>query len=142
MLDPGGHVANWNAGAERIKGYTEAEIVGAHFSRFYAPDDVDAGVPAQSLEKARREGRYEAEGWRLRKDGTRFWANVVVDAIHDENGTLIGFAKITRDLTERREAQLQLEQSRQQLFQSQKMEAVGQLTGGLMILPRSGVLRG
>jgi PAS domain S-box-containing protein len=131
MLDPEGRVANWNTGAARIKGYTEADIVGQHFSRFYTPEDLDARVPWTALETARREGRFEAEGWRLRKDGTRFWASVIIDAIHDETGTLIGFAKITRDLTERREAQLQLQQSQAQLFQSQKMEAVGQLTGGL-----------
>jgi PAS domain S-box-containing protein len=131
MLDPDGRVDNWNAGAERIKGYVASEIVGQHFSRFYVPEDVEAGVPVNALEKARREGRYEAEGWRVRKDGTRFWASVVVDAIRDDDGGLIGFAKITRDLTERREAQLQLDQSQQLLFQSQKMEAVGQLTGGL-----------
>ncbi|MBV8458201.1 MAG: PAS domain S-box protein, partial [Acetobacteraceae bacterium] len=131
MLDPEGHVTNWNTGAERIKGYSAAEIIGQHFSRFYTPEDFDAGVPARALETARREGRYEAEGWRRRKDGTRFWASVVIDAVHDDDGALIGFAKITRDLTERREAQLQLEQSREQLFQAQKMEAVGQLTGGL-----------
>ena len=131
MLDPDGLVTNWNAGAQRIKGYTAAEITGQHFSRFYTPEDRDAGVPAQALATARREGRYEAEGWRCRKDGSRFWASVVIDAIHDDSGALIGFAKITRDLTERRQAQLQLEQSRELLFQSQKMEAVGQLTGGL-----------
>jgi PAS domain S-box-containing protein len=131
LLDPDGHVTNWNAGAARIKGYAEQEILGKHFSTFYTPEDIDTRVPWNSLEKARREGRYEAEGWRLRRDGSRFWAGVVVDAIHDEDGNLIGFAKITRDLTERREAQLELEQSREQLLHSQKMEAVGQLTGGL-----------
>jgi PAS domain S-box-containing protein len=131
MLDPEGRVTSWNAGAERIKGYTVSEIVGQHFSTFYTPGDAEAGVPANALEKARREGRYEAEGWRVRKDGSPFWAGVVLDAIYDDDGTLIGFAKITRDLTERREALLQLEQSRAQLFQSQKMEAVGHLTGGL-----------
>jgi PAS domain S-box-containing protein len=131
MLNPDGRVANWNAGAARIKGYSEAEIVGEHFSRFYAPEDRDAGLPQKALDTARREGRFEAEGWRCRKDGSRFWAGVVVDAIHDDNGDLIGFAKITRDLTERREAQMHLEQSREQLFHSQKMEAIGQLTGGL-----------
>ncbi|HEY0184519.1 MAG TPA: PAS domain S-box protein [Rhodopila sp.] len=131
MLDPDGYVSNWNTGAERIKGYSASEIVGQHFSRFYAPGDVDAGVPARALARARQEGRYEAEGWHYRKDGSRFWAGVVIDAIRDESGELIGFAKITRDLTERRETQLQLEQSREQLFQAQKMEAVGQLTGGL-----------
>jgi PAS domain S-box-containing protein len=131
MLDPEGHVANWNAGAARIKGYTADEIVGEHFSRFYTPEDFDAGVPKRAIETARETGRYEAEGWRVRKDGTRFWASVVLDAIRGEDGELIGFAKITRDMTEKREAQLRLEESREQLFRSQKMEALGQLTGGL-----------
>ena len=131
MLDPEGHITNWNAGAERIKGFTAAEITGQHFSRFYTQADIDVDLPTLALETARREGRYEAEGWRRRKNGETFWANVVVDAIHDDNGRLLGFAKITRDLTERRETQMQLEQSREQLFQAQKMEAVGQLTGGL-----------
>jgi len=131
MLDPEGRVANWNAGAQRIKGYTPAEIVGEHFSRFYTAEDFEAGVPKRALETARETGRYEAEGWRMRKDGTRFWASVVLDAIRDEDGRLIGFAKITRDMTEKREAQLRLEESREQLFRAQKMEALGQLTGGL-----------
>jgi PAS domain S-box-containing protein len=130
MLDLDGNVTSWNPGAERIKGYAAAEIIGKHFSHFYTTEDAEAGVPATALETARREGRYEAEGWRRRKDGTLFWAGVVVDAIYD-GGVLVGFAKITRDLTERREAQLALDQSRELLFQSQKMEAVGQLTGGL-----------
>jgi PAS domain S-box-containing protein len=124
-------VTNWNAGAERIKGYSPEEIVGEHFSRFYTPEDFDAGVPKRALETARETGRYEAEGWRVRKDGTRFWASVVIDAIRDEDGELIGFAKITRDQTEKRETQLRLEESREQLFRAQKMEALGQLTGGL-----------
>jgi PAS domain S-box-containing protein len=131
MLDPEGRVTNWNAGAERIKGYSPDEIIGQHFSRFYTSDDFDAGVPKRALETARETGRYEAEGWRVRKDGTRFWASVVIDAIKDEDGKIIGFAKITRDQTEKREAQLRLEESREQLFRSQKMEALGQLTGGL-----------
>jgi PAS domain S-box-containing protein len=131
MLSPEGLVSNWNAGAERIKGYGAEEIVGEHFSRFYTAEDREARVPWRALETARREGRYEAEGWRQRKDGTRFWASVVIDAIRDESGELIGFAKVTRDLTERRQAQLELEQSREQLFQAQKMEALGHLTGGL-----------
>ena len=130
MLDPDGLVTNWNVGAARIKHYGADEILGQHFSVFYSPEDRVAGAPAVALETARREGRYEAESWRIRKDGSRFWASVVIDAVHD-GGVLVGFAKITRDLTERREAQIQLEQSREQLFQSQKMEAVGQLTGGL-----------
>ena len=131
MLDPKGCVTSWNAGAERIKGYAAEEILGQHFSAFYTEEDRKAGVPKQALETARREGKYEAEGWRVRKDGTRFWASLVIDAICDEDGKLVGFAKITRDMTEKRETQLQLEQSREQLFRSQKMEALGQLTGGL-----------
>ena len=131
MLDPDGRVTNWNAGAQRIKGYTPDEIIGEHFSRFYTPEDLDVGVPTTALETARETGRYEAEGWRMRKDRTRFWASVVIDAIRDEQGELIGFAKITRDMTEKRENQLRLEESREQLFRSQKMEALGQLTGGL-----------
>jgi PAS domain S-box-containing protein len=131
MLDADGRVTNWNAGAERIKGYSPEEIVGEHFSRFYTPEDLDVGVPKRALETARETGRYEAEGWRVRKDGTRFWASVVIDAISDDDGQLIGFAKITRDMTEKREARLLEERSREQLFRSQKMEALGQLTGGL-----------
>jgi PAS domain S-box-containing protein len=130
MLDLNGRVTNWNAGAARIKGYAEPEIIGSHFSRFYTPEDIELGTPKKALETASREGRYEAEGWRLRKDGSRFWASVIIDTIYDED-VLIGFAKVTRDLTERRETQIQLERSREQLFQAQKMEAVGQLTGGL-----------
>ena len=130
MLDPEGRVTNWNAGAERIKGYTASEIIGQHFSRFYTDEDITAGKPEIALAMARRDGHYEEEGWRRRKDGSRFWASAVVDAIYDD-GQLIGFAKITRDLTDRLTAQQQLEHSRELLFQSQKMEAVGQLTGGL-----------
>ena len=131
MLDPEGVITNWNTGASRIKGYSEAEVIGQHFSMFYTPEDRAADVPEQALERAAREGRYELEGWRCRKDGTQFWANAVIDAIRDEDGQLIGFAKITRDLTERRQAQLELEKSREQLVQSQKMEAIGHLTGGI-----------
>jgi PAS domain S-box-containing protein len=131
MLDSDGTVSTWNVGAERIKGYSAEDIVGRHFSNFYTPEDREAGLPAKVLETARSEGKYEGEGWRVRKDGSRFWASVVIDAIHDDNGKLIGFAKVTRDMTEKREAQLRLEESREQLFRSQKMEALGQLTGGL-----------
>lgn len=131
MLDPDGIVTNWNTGAQRIKGYTEDEIVGQHFSRFYTAEDRAEKLPWLALETARREGRYHAEGWRQRKDESRFWASVVIDAIYADDGNLLGFAKITRDLTERREAEIELARSREQLFQSQKMEAVGQLTGGL-----------
>jgi PAS domain S-box-containing protein len=106
MLDPGGHVASWNAGAERIKGYAPSEIIGKHFSIFYPPDVVARGFPATELEEAERVGRFEDEGWRLRKDGTRFWANVVITALHDSAGRLRGFAKITRDLTQRRRVEI------------------------------------
>ena len=130
-LDPRGIISSWNVGAERIKGYAASEIIGHHFSRFYTPEDQRDGVPARALRAAAQEGRYEAEGWRVRKDGKRFWASVVIDAIYDETRALIGFAKITRDITERREAQLALERMREQLTQSQKMDALGQLTGGI-----------
>ncbi len=131
MLDPQGNVTNWNTGAMRIKGYSESEILGRHFSTFYTPEDRADGLPARALLTAINEGKYEAEGWRVRKDGTRFWASVVIDRIEDSNGKLLGLAKITRDITERREAQQRLEAAREQLYQSQKMDAVGQLTGGV-----------
>ncbi|KQQ59047.1 hypothetical protein ASF84_28125 [Pseudomonas sp. Leaf127] len=108
MLDVDGHVVNWNAGAERAKGYQAAEIVGQHFSVFYTPDDRTHGLPQQGLATARREGRFEAEGIRLRKDGTHFWTHVVIMPIHDDDGQLIGFSKVTRDITERRAAELEV----------------------------------
>jgi PAS domain S-box-containing protein len=131
MLDPQGHVTNWNAGAQRIKGYEESEIIGRHFSQFYTETDLATDLPRRVLETAAREGKFEAEGWRVRKDGTRFWASVVIDPIHNDRGDLIGFAKITRDITERRKTQEALEEAQAALFQAQKMEAVGQLTGGV-----------
>jgi PAS domain S-box-containing protein len=131
MLDAEGVITNWNTGAAHIKGYSEEEVIGRHFSMFYTAEDRAADVPTQALERAARDGRYELEGWRCRKDGTQFWANAVIDAIRDTDGKLLGFAKITRDLTERRQTQLELEKSNEQLMQSQKMEAIGQLTGGI-----------
>lgn len=131
MLDGDGYVSTWNPGAERIKGYRPDEIVGQHFSRFYTEEDRRNGEPERALEGAAREGRVEREGWRVRKDGSRFRASVVIDAIHDESGRLLGFAKITRDITERAKAQDELERAREALFQSQKLEAIGQLTGGV-----------
>ena len=131
LLDPEGHVASWNVGGQRIKGYTPKEIIGHHFSRFYSDTDQAAGRPARALAIARETGRYEEDGWRVRKDGSFFWASVVIDPIHDDDGTLIGFAKITRDITERREAQLAFERLQKQLAESQKMDALGQLTGGV-----------
>ena len=131
MLTPEGEVSSWNPGAQRIKGYEPSEIIGQHFSRFYTEEDRAAELPQKALEIAAKEGRFEKEGWRVRKDGTRFWASVIIDAIHGEDGSLIGFAKVTRDTTERRQAQEALERAQQELFQAQKMEAVGQLTGGI-----------
>ncbi|KPH06954.1 PAS domain-containing sensor histidine kinase (plasmid) [Rhizobium acidisoli] len=131
MLDPDGNVSSWNFGAERIKGYRPDEIIGRHFSTFYTPEDRAAGMPQTALSIARAEGRFEREGWRVRKDGTRFWASIVIDAILDDDGQVLGFAKITRDITEKMETQRALEQAREELFQSQKMEAIGQLTGGI-----------
>jgi PAS domain S-box-containing protein len=131
MLDPNGVVSSWNAGAQQIKGYTAEEIVGQHFSRFYTDSERAAGVPLRALNTAAETGRYEAEGWRVRKDGNLFWASVVIDAIRDGHGALIGFAKITRDITEKRNAQLELQRAHEKLAQAQKMEALGQLTGGV-----------
>lgn len=131
MLTPEGYVTNWNSGAQRIKGYRAEEITGSHFSRFYTPDDAAAGLPQRSLDTAARDGRFETESWRVRHDGQTFWAHVVIDAIRDDDGELIGFAKITRDITEKRRASETLEQTREALFQAQKMEAVGKLTGGV-----------
>ncbi|MDB4872189.1 MAG: sensor protein [Gemmatimonadales bacterium] len=102
LLDPNGYIASWNRGAERIKGYSSDEIIGRHFSVFYGPEDIAARKPEVELEVATRDGRFEDEGFRLRKDGSRFWANVILTALRDENGELVGFAKVTRDLTERR----------------------------------------
>src|ERR1700710_69694 len=131
MLDPTGIISNWNSGGQRIKGYAPEEIIGQHFSRFYTDADRAAGRPARALKIAQDSGRYEEEGWRVRKDGSFFWASVVIDPIRDEAGELLGFAKITRDLTERREAQLKLEKIQRQLAESQKLDALGQLTGGV-----------
>ena len=130
MLDPTGIVTSWNIGGQRIKGYAPEEIVGQHFSCFYTETDRANGKPLRALRIAEETGRYEEDGWRVRKDGTFFWASVVIDPIR-EDGDLIGFAKITRDITERREAQLKLEQMQQQLAESQKLDALGQLTGGV-----------
>jgi PAS domain S-box-containing protein len=131
MLDPTGHVSSWNAGAQRFKGYEEQDILGRHFSCFYTPEDREAGLPERNLDRAAVDGRHETEGWRVRRDGGRFWAHAVIDAIRDEDGQLIGFAKITRDVTEQHQTQQALEQAQQALFQAQKMESIGQLTGGV-----------
>jgi PAS domain S-box-containing protein len=124
MLDPQGFIVKWNPGAERLKGYTAAEIVGQHFSRFYTEEDRESGLPARALAIAAESNKYETEGWRVRKDSSIFWASVVIEAIRERAGNLIGFAKVTRDLTNKRAAE-------EQLRQAQKMEAIGQLTGGV-----------
>lgn len=131
MLDPNGIITNWNAGAQKIKGYSAGEIVGQHFSKFYTPEDRAAGLPLQGLHRAATEGRFEAEAYRVRKDGTPFWANVVIDPIRDDSGRLVGYAKITRDITDKKQAQIELEKARDRISHNQKMEALGQLTGGV-----------
>jgi PAS domain S-box-containing protein len=131
QLDPNGIITTWNSGAQRIKGYDAAEIIGSHFDRFYSDEDRSAGVPRRALTEAGEKGRFEAEGWRVRKDGTKFWASVIIDRIRDENGVLIGFAKVTRDITERKRAQEKLAEIQNQLLAAQRLEAVGQLSGGI-----------
>jgi PAS domain S-box-containing protein len=131
MLDPDGVITNWNAGAQRIKGYLPEEVIGKHFSIFFEPQARQSGEPERSLRVALAEGRFENKAWRLRKDGTRFFANVVLDPIRDDTGQLLGFAKITRDITESEQSQIALDAAKDALFQSKKTEALGQLTGGV-----------
>ncbi len=131
LLDQDGCITNWNVGAQRIHQYAAAEILGGHFSRFFSDEEQQSGEPARALQVAAYEGKYGFEGWRVRRDKSRFWASVVIEAIRDEAGTLVGFVNITRDVTERREAQVSLERAQEQLSQSQKMEALGQLTGSI-----------
>jgi len=131
LLDPEGRVATWNPGAQRFKGYSAGDIIGQHFSRFYTEEDRARGEPQFALETALREGKYEREAYRVRKDGSLFWASVVIDPIFDESGAHLGFAKITRDITDRKKAQDELEEARTSLVQSQKLQALGELTGGI-----------
>ncbi|ROL83014.1 hybrid sensor histidine kinase/response regulator [Pseudomonas protegens] len=131
MLDAQGRVSSWNLGAQRIKGYAPEEVIGQHFSLFYTAEDRASEEPRKALEAAAREGRFEKQGWRLRKDGTQFLAHVIVDPIRADSGAIIGFAKITRDITEVVQAQKELEVAREALFQSQKLQAIGQLSGGI-----------
>jgi len=115
LLDPNGTIQTWNEGAKRLKGYESSEIIGKHFSIFYQQEAIDRGWPAFELEQAVKEGRFEDQGWRIKKDGSRFWANVVITALWDQNGNLYGFGKVTRDLTERMNAQEALRESEQKL---------------------------
>ena len=131
MLDREGHITNWNLGAQRIHQFTAAEIIGEHLHRFHSEEERHSGEPARALQVAAYEGKYVTEGWRLRRDESRFWASVLIEAIRDDAGELAGFVNITRDITERREAQASLERAQEQLAQSQKMEALGQLTGSI-----------
>ncbi|MGE7472259.1 PAS domain S-box protein [Bosea sp. NPDC003192] len=131
MLDADGIVTNWNVGAERIKGYAPEEIIGRHFSLFYTPEDRESGEPQKALQAAIENGSLEKEGWRVRKNGEIFWASIVIDPILGDAGEIIGFAKVTRDLTERQKVQAELDAAREALFQAQKIEALGQLTGGV-----------
>ena len=131
MLDPEGYITNWNSGAQRIHRYAAGEIVGQHFGCFYTDEEQQRGEPARALHVAAYEGKHVAEGWRVRRDESVFWASIVIEAIRDEASTLVGYAVITRDITERREAQEALARAQEQLAQSQKMEALGQLTGSI-----------
>lgn len=131
MLDPDGRVATWNPGAERFKGYKADDIIGQHYSRFFTPEDVAADLPGRALRVAEREGRFEAEGWRLRKNGERFWVHAVIDPVRAADGTLLGFAKVTRDITEKKRAEEDLRAAQEALAQSQKLQALGELTGGI-----------
>jgi len=131
LLDLEGNITSWNLGAQRIKGYFANEIIGQHFSRFYTDDDRAAGLPELALETVRKQGRFEKEAWRVRKDGSRFWAHVIIDPIRDDQGNAIGYAKITRDISERRKAEEELQKAREFSLQAQKLEAIGQLTGGI-----------
>lgn len=131
LLDPDGRVISWNRGAERFKGYAANEIIGRHFSVFYTESDRQAGVPRRALETARSEGRFEAEGWRVHKSGREFWCSVVIDAIRDDDGNVLGFAKITRDITDKKKALEEIQAGRDALHHAQKLEALGRLTGGV-----------
>jgi PAS domain S-box-containing protein len=131
LLDTKGRVSSWNPGAERFKGYKEEEIIGQHFSVFYTEEDRASGVPRRALETARKDGRFEAEGWRVRKDGTRFWCSVVIDPVHDDKGQHVGFAKITRDVTEQKKHREELQAARDSMHHAHRMEAIGRLTGGV-----------
>ena len=138
MLDPKGYVASWNAGAERFKGYRAEEIIGKHFSCFYTAEAVQRGLPEQELEAAAKDGRFEDEGWRVRKDGKKFWANVIISALRDKDGTLRGFSKVTRDLTERKQAEEQIQQQSKEIMELST--PVMQVWQGVVVAPLIGSL--
>ena len=138
LLDPDGYIVSWNRGAQLIKGYTAEEIIGQHFSRFYPKAAVDRGFPAQELAAAAAEGRFEDEGWRVRKNGTQFWANVIITALRDETGTLIGYGKVSRDLTERREAENKIREQAQAILDVSV--PVVQIWEGVLAVPLIGTL--
>ena len=138
MLDPAGRVASWNAGAERFKGYRAEEIIGRHFSCFYPAEAVQRGLPEQELKAAAREGRFEDEGWRVRKDGRKFWANVIISALRNQDGTLRGFSKVTRDLTERKQAEEQIQQQSREIMELST--PVMQVWQGVVVAPLIGSL--
>jgi PAS domain S-box-containing protein len=138
MLDPEGHVASWNAGAERIKGYRPDEIIGKHFSCFYPAEAVQRGLPERELQTAAKEGRFEDEGWRVRKDGKQFWANAIISALRDKDGTLRGFAKVTRDLSERKQAEERIHQQAKEIMELST--PVMQVWQGVVVAPLIGSL--
>lgn len=138
MLDPGGYVASWNAGAERFKGYRAEEIIGQHFSCFYPADAVQRGLPEQELNAAARDGRFEVEGWRVRKDGEKYWANVIISALRDKDGTMRGFSKVTRDLTELKRAEEQIQQQSTEIMELST--PVMQVWQGVVVAPLIGSL--
>ncbi len=138
MLDPQGHVASWNPGAERIKGWREGEIVGKHFSCFYPSEAIQRGLPERELKVAAEEGRFEDEGWRMRKDGKQFWASVVITALREKNGTLRGYGKVTRDLTERKRTEEQLQQQAREIMELST--PVMQVWQGVVVAPLIGSL--
>ena len=139
LLDPEGKVLSWNAGAQRLKGWKASEIVGQNFSRFYPPEDIERGKDKIELKTAAEQGRFEDEGWRVRKDGTRFWANVVVTALRDETGRLLGFGKLTRDLSERRLAEEQLKKQALEILEMATVPVV-QVWEGIVLVPIIGTL--
>ena len=138
MLDPDGHVVSWNAGAERFKGYKAEEIIGKHFSCFYPAEAIERGVPEQELKAAAKDGRFEDEGWRVRKDGKQFWANVIISALRNKNGTLRGFSKVTRDLTERTQAEERIKQQSREI--TELSTPVMQVWQGVVVAPLIGSL--